>query len=89
MLEDDTAAMLFEDQTEGEERVINAVQKPLPPLVTNLRTATQEQLANRDVVLRSVENDVWQFQDAPEQFRAALVGAAQNSRRRLVASQSV
>ena len=70
MLEDDTAVMLFEDQTEGEERVINAVQKPLPPLVTNLRTATQEQLANRDVVLRSVENDVWQFQDAPEQFRA-------------------
>lgn len=76
VIEDDSAVLVFDEEevAEAEEgvvdRIIHAGQKVLPPLVKDLSEATPEQLADRDVVLRSVEVDSFQFRAAPEQFRA-------------------
>ena len=68
---DDGAVLMFCDQIEGEERVINALQKVVPELI-DLRGATREQLESqsREVILRAVEKYPSGFYLVPERFRA-------------------
>lgn len=70
---EDAVALTFYDETAGEERILNALQKVVPELLDfQYRASDIEQLraANRDTVLRMLESSPGLFEFVSEQFRA-------------------